>query len=854
MITSFPPQRIKHSAKDNTWREQSLDYMCAQADLQYTQNYQRMFENYAFHNNVIDQTDLQKYCDPMGIDVGTGKDFIQMFNKTPNKVQILKGEELKRPWAYHVIDFSHNATNEIMREKNRHFREWFDFQLGSEIQTQKAKMEMQAQMQIEGVPRNQAQRQYEQIMQQLAAKEQEILNPQQIEQKFKNYRTAKEKLMAKLMRVRSHELKIKHLKNEAFFDAIVAGVEAAMVSVVNGESVVEVLNPLGLAYHKSPEVEFIQDGDYVVYKREMSLGQIYDLYSTELEDQDLEDLENQLSQVYGIDTKMYSKDGRSASHWEHLNYNARMGGSANIPHTGGYGQDTTTDSYQVVYTAYWKSWREVGFLSYTDEKGTPQLTIVNEEYPIPKEAKVEKIKQEYGKSKTKWTWTDEFGQYYEIMYEFIPQVWEGTRIGHGIHFNIRPYPYSRVSLYNPFRYKLPIFGVGYNTRNATIISPFDRMKPWAKLYLLLMSKWLKLIAQDKGMVTLLNVLMLDKDIDLDKTLQYATDVGFLPYNPLGNTETGIPSILQNMKAAEVLNLSNIQNIKHYADLLRFVEDQIGDAAGISKPREGQTASSTNVTDNRQDLIQSAVITEPLFSVHDLLWEDILNELVYLTQVQISESGGYYKRGILSDEEIAIIEIEGRDFDPCEMGAYIANNGNANMILDQVKANVQALIQNDKVNLSTFISLLSVEDISEMKAEIKDLEDSIAAREQQMQQMQLESAEKQVKMKIEREEDYQEHEKELQTQKDNAAYERELLKVYAATQATTGATVDEDNDGQPDFLEIQKVQHTIEKDRKKLAQDDKKLDLAEKKLKQDKEIKEKELAVKKIAAKRKPTSK
>ena len=852
MINSFPPQRIKYSAKDKTWRENSLDYMCAQADIQYTQNYQRMYDNYAFHNNKIDQTDLQKYCDPMNLDVGTGRDFIQCFNKTPNKIQILKGEELKRPWAYHIIDFSENATNEITREKNRSLREWFDFHIGAEIQTQKAKMELQAQSQLKGVPKQQAQRQYEQIMQQISARENEILNPQQIEQKFKNYRTVKEKLMAKLMRIRSHELKIKHLKNEAFFDATIAGVEAAMVSIVNGEAVVEVLNPLGLAYHKSPETEFIQDGDYVVYKREMSLGQIYDLYAMDMEDEDIDKLEQNLMNVYGIDTPMFSKDGRSASHWEHLNYNARMGGTATIPHEGGYGQDNTSESYSVVYTAFWKSYTELGFLSYQDENGKPQLTIVSEEYPVPKEAKAEKIKQDYGKSKTKWTWTDEFGQYYEIMYEFIPQVWEGTKIGTDIFLNIRPYPYAKVSLYNPFKCKLPIFGVPYNTRNASIIAPMDRMVPWQKLYLLLMAKFLKLIAQDKGMVTLLNVLMLDKDIDLDKTLQYAQDVGYLPFNPLGNAETGIPSLVTNIKAAEVLNLSNIQNIKHYADLLRFVEDQIGDAAGISKPREGQTSSNTNVTDNRQDLIQSAVITEPLFSIHDLLWQDILNELVYLTQVQISESGGMYKRGVLSDEEVAVIEIDGRDFDPCEMGAYVANNGNANMILDQVKANVQALIQNDKVNLSTFISMLSVEDIAELKSEVKDLEDSIAAREQQMQQMQLDSQEKQVKMKIEREEDYQAHEVELQSMKDTAAYDREELKVFGMM-ALGSKDADVDDNGTPDVLEIDKLRHTIEVNRKKLELDERKVKLSEDKLKQDKTIKEEELKIKRKQA-NKPTKK
>ncbi len=844
MLTNFPPQRIPFKSKDKEWRIQSVNYICSNADMQYTEDYKRMSENYSFHNNIIDQTELQKYCDPLGLDAGQGRDFIQGFNKTPNKIQILKGEELKRPWAYHIMDYSNNATNEVMREKNRHLREWFDVNIGNEIQIQKAKMEMLAQQQTQELPKNEIKKKYEEIMQQLAAREQEILNPQQIEAKFKSYRTVKEKLMAKLMKIKTHELKIKHLKNEAFFDAVVAGKEFVMVSMINGAPDVEILNTLGVAYHKGPEEEFTQNGEFITYKREMSLGEIYDRYGTNLNDDDLENLENRLSIVYGGNTKLFSRDAKSVTHFENLNTNNRFGGSANVSHSGGYGQDNSLNTYCTVYTCFWKSWREVGFLSFTDENGKPQMTIVSEEFTVPKEAKTIKVKQEFGPSKSIITWTDEItGLTYELIYEYIPQVWQGTRIDQEIFLDIKPYPYSRVSLYNPFKCKLPIFGTAYNTRNAPIVSYMDRMKPWAKLYLLLMSKLLKLIAQDKGVVVLLNLLMVDKDLDLDKTLQYATDAGYLAYNPMQNAETGLRGLVTNMKAAEALNLSNIQNIRHYTDLLRFTEDQIGDAAGISKPREGQTAGNSNVTDNRQDLIQSAVITEPIFAAHDLLWEDVLNELVYLSQIEIAESGGVSKRGILSDDEIAIIELDGTAFDPCELGAYVSNNGNANMILDQVKSNVQALIQNDKVNLSTFISLLSVEDIGEMKAEIKDLENNIAQREAQMQQSQLDSQEKQTKMMIEREEDAQNHDKEMHILDGEYSIEREQIRVTAAA-AIGVKDIDVDDNGVPDFLEMEKLRIDANYKTKTNSLEERKLRLEEKRQIDDKKLKEKEIETKK----------
>jgi len=813
IFNSLPPQRISFAAKNKQWRINCMDFLCTQANHHYLHDFKRMLDNYNLHNNIINQEEFQKYCDPLGLDAGQGKDFVQAFNKTHNKIQVLRGEELRRPWNFHVKDFSHNATNEVIREKQREYKNYFKTHIELEIQKQQAIIDIEAKLQAGKVNKTEAQRAYEQISQSLMAKEKEVLNPEEIERKFKSYKTSKEKLMSKLLRSKTGELAVKHKKNEAFFDLNVAGIEAVMTTIINGEPQIEILNPLGVAYHKSPEIQFFQDGDYVVYKREMSLGQILDLYGDDLSDRDLRDINERLTNIFGTNAKMMSADGESPSHWDQLN--RRRGHDyysiQSVPFTGGYGQGNTKNSFLVVYTGFWKSYTQVGFLSYTDDRGEKQSTIVPEEFPVPKEARKITLKGDFYNKKTKYVWVDEItGSTMELIWEFIPQVWEGTRIGQDKYLNIRPYPYSKMSLENPFRCKLPIFGTALNNRNSVITSTMDRMKPWQRLYLLVMTKWLKLIAQDKGIIQLLNLLMLDKDIGPEKTMQYAMDLGYLPYNPLSNTEAS--GIVQNMKVSESVNLSNIANIRYYTEILSFLEAQIGEAAGISKPREGQTGSNTNVGDNRQDLLQSAVITEPQFAVHDLIWEDILNELVYLTQRNIAEKGGQYSREILSDEEIAIIEMDGIDFVNSDLGVRVANNGAANTVLDQIKANAQALIQNDKINLSTLMELLSTEDLAECKMIVKDIEANIAAREEAMNNSNLENQRAIEKMRVEAREDEQLHEKELQEMKDAAALEREYVKAIGTATAATG-DIDTDDNTVPDVLEIERFKQEAEISRK-----------------------------------------
>lgn len=739
-------------------------------------------------NNQLDQEDYQKFCDPLGLDVGQGKDYVQAFNQMHNKINVLAGEESKMPWSFGVIAHGTEAANEVTRRKEKEIKEYVSFQIQKELQLGQTKIQQQVAMSLQGLPPEEAEAQYQQKVEELTQQEQELLNPEQIINKYRNFRLNEEKLFHKLLIHNRDRLRLKHLKNEGWIDALVAGIEAIEVTKLNGIENVELLNPLGLAFHKSPESEFIEDGDWWVYKQEMSIGDIIDNYGDLMAKDDLEDLEENLKAsfagVYGLDAKSYSEDGYSPSHWEHINRTNKVFGTSNILHSGKYGQSMANYArYLPVYRCYWKSQREVGFLTFTDEYGQEQMDIVDELFDVPKNAnKVTEKDPINNIVKTFYTWQDENGTPFSLEWKWIPQLWSGIRIRFNIYVDINPVAWHQVDINNPWNFKGPIFGAPFSAKNAPITSIFDRGVPWQKLYLQTMSKFIKLLSLDRGKIHTLNMLWMDKEIGTPLTLRYMMDMGFIPINPASNAE--LTQVMGNtMKMAEVIDMSNSQQIAQYINILNFLEQQIGISMGVPPEREARTSAGSNVTDNQQDLIQSAHITQPVLALHNLIWENVLNALLKLTKERVKTDRNKSFRFILSDEEIATLQVDPENVDLYDLGVYCAQNEKAREVLRTTQQLAQALLQNDKVNLSTLITMLETEDLADLKSQVKDMEQELAQREQILQQQQLESQEKQQQKELDWREDEQAHQVELQAMKDETAITVAQIQAQSKLDAT-----------------------------------------------------------------------
>lgn len=354
--------------------------------------------------------------------------------------------------------------------------------------------------------------------------------------------------------------------------------------------------------------------------------------------------------------------------------------------------------------------------------------------------------------------------------------------------------------------------------NATPISPMDRMKPFQYLYFIVMHKLKKLLAQDKGRVFHFDTSMVDPKLGLDKTLYYLTNLNIDFYNPLQNANE--PGWSQRGKISGSTDMSVADQVVNYINILAAIDQQISEVSGVNPQREGNIAANEAVTNAQANVQMSAVSTAVYFEAHDKLWEHILNSLLSVAQTCFKHSS-ITKQFILDDLSIATLDFTPDSLSNSSFGVFVTSSPKEFETFNSLKGLAQALIQTDKAKFSDIIAMLQASSTEELKREILKSEKNSQEAEQQQYQVQKEMQQADQAFQFE----YQARELDTKVQ------------VAEIQSFARQANQDINNDNIPDQLEIEELRANI-------ALKSRKLDLDEKKLKQEKELREKEIAAKK----------
>lgn len=497
---------------------------------------------------------------------------------------------------------------------------------------------------------------------------------------------------------------------------------------------------------------------------------------------------------------------------------------------GSYSRPDTND--WLVQHVEWRSQKRVGFLTFTNEFGDEETTIVSEDFQVPKEAVKETVTKDFGRKCIYYNWDDEQSQMsYKLEWGWIPEIWTGTRIGHDIFCMIGPKPHQFRSMDNPYDVKLGYHGVIYNAMNATPVSLMDRMKPFQYLYFIVMHKLKRLIAQDQGKVFHFDVTMVDPKLGLDKTLYYLKEMNIDFFNPLQNAEQ--PGQSQRGKVSHTSDMSNMQNILQYVNLLGALDQQISDVAGITRQREGQVTPTEAVTNAQSNIQMSAVLTEIYFQAHSKLWESILMSLLQSAQVAWREKS-VIKQYILDDMSLATLQMSPGELDNADIGVFLADSAKENELFAALKSISDGLLNTNRATFSDLITLYTASSAEELKRDIRSSEEQAQQREQQSQQAQAQAQDEALQ---------KEHAFELEKQA--RQHEHEVL-IAEIKSFDFNKDQDINNDNIPDQLEVAKLQFDAGLKKRKL-------DLEERRLEADQEKAREELKIKRKVAS-KPTSK
>lgn len=788
-------QRIsstKKNAKNKAWYKEQANMIDVEDGDDYygygdVSETSRMKVNYDLFNNILDLSDFEYVCKPFGAEAGELP--AKMVNRdiVSAKIKSVLGMEMKRPFSYKVVATNPEATS---RREKAQFEKMKEFVIGEIMTPIKQEIELKYQQQTQG--QELTPEQIDQIKQNIE-QETKAQTPEEVKNYMeRDYQDPSEIMSHQLLQYLTQKCELKRKFNDALKHGLLSAKGVMYVGILNGEPEAWNVNSLRFRCDKSPDSPFVEDGEWASATYPMVPSEIIKYFGDQLSQKEIDSIYASWSghRGYVEEQDLFSLNESQND----FNDNATI---------------------RVVHCV-WKSLRKIGFLTYYDENGTEQMMFVDEKYQLNIDA---------GDKKIDWEW--------------IPEVYETWKIkaADPIYVHMRPIPGQFKDLNNLYHCKLPYYGVIYDNMNSQETSLMDRLKVYQYYYNIVMYRLELLLASDKGKKVLMNINMIPDSagIDIEKWQYFMESTPYMWYDPNeeGKTYADANSV------AKVLDLSLISDIQKYIEIAEYLRQQCGRSVGITDQVEGQIAPREAVANTQQSLAQTSNLLEPYFNMHDHLKKNVLQALIEMAKIAYADEPNKKLPYVLDDMSINILELDMGLLDNSTLGLFVADSGQAQDVLDNLKQLVHAAMQNQKVELSDVVSTLKKDNLADAEAGLKAAEQERFEREQasQQQTIQAQAAEEEKKRARAREE--HEEEKELIILK-----EEERRKTVVAQSALVGASfnpdADADNDGKNDFVEIaqkgvennmkvneqqlnrEKFEHQKQVDKKKLEQNDQKL--------------------------------
>ena len=745
----FPQQKLPLSKKNEKWQHDCVNYIIGEGNIvsggQTHTAHGEMQTYYNLYNSIFDEKDFKKITNPFKVEEGfpaTPQDF----NIIRPKIDLLIGEETKRPLNFRVVRTSQEATSELM-----------------ETQKQLLMQYMQAAVMAQMGPEEQ-----QQFQEQL--QNGEIMPPEQIAKYMdKDYKDVVENTAYHTLTYLREKLGIDNEFIKGWKDALISGQEVYYVGVLNAEPYMERVNPMYFSYDKSPDLEFIEDGAWCCRKMRLPITEVYDRYYDKLTEKDLIKLEELINAVPANNLGEHGirDDFRGIQLHFHDNpiYDEKGNHNVNVWH------------------CCWKSFKKINYVTTQDEQGQMQVDIVDETYqPTGNEISIEP--------------------------DWVIEVWEGYRCSNDLYFGIQPIEYQHVSIDNPNSQKLPYCGAVYSNTNSRPRSLVSILKPLQYMYIVLWYRLELAIARDKGKVVNMDVTQIPKSmgITVDKWMHYLSSVGvnFInPYDTQWNVpgrEGGKPAQFNQITALD-LTMSNV--IAEYIQLMDKIEQLAGTISGITEQRQGAISTSELVGNVERSVTQSSHITEPLFWVHAQVKRHVLNMLLNTAKGAWQATGKDKLQYIFDNGERAFLNVT-QKFYYEDMDVFVSDTSKDLENIQKLQQLIQPAMQNG-ASLLEAAEILTNDNFNIIKQKLKDMQTRQEQQAQQQQQAQAEQEQKIQEMQNQAKEQelmLQEAQMDLtryQIDQDNAT------KIAVAEISAYRGTEDKDANmnGIPDMMEIGK---------------------------------------------------
>lgn len=741
--TSFPQQKLALNKKNKKWQEDCVNYIIGEGNIisggQDLTYYGELQTYYDLYNSIFNEKDFKRITNPFKVDDGfpaTPQDF----NIIRPKIDLLIGEETKRPMNFRVVRTSQEATSELQEKEKEMLMQYLQAKLMSGMSPEEQ----------------------QQFQQQLDSGE--VMPPEDIAKYMdKDYKDIIENTAYHTITYLREKLDMDHEFIKGWKDGLIGGREVYYVGVLNAEPYMERVNPMEFSYDRTPDLEFIEDGAWCCRKMRLPVTEIYDRYYDKLTEKDLNKLEEMINAV----------PARNLGEHDPVDRGIQLRFYDN-PAFDGAAKHTVN-----VWHVCWKSFKKIFYVTTTDENGQLQVDIVDENYK-------------------------EVGTEVSIEPDWIVEVWEGYRAGNDLYFGIQPIEYQHVSIDNPNSQKLPYVGAVYSATNSKPRSLVSILKPLQYMYITLWYRLELALARDKGKVILMDATQIPKSMGItpERWMHYLSSVGVAFVNPYeGNPSDPSGSRAAAFNQFQSVDLTQGQIIGEYIQLMDKIESLAGTISGITEQREGAVSASELVGNVERSVIQSSHITEPLFWVHNQVKRHVLNALLNTAKGAWEETGKTKLQYIFDNGERAFLDINPKFYYE-DMDVFVSDTSKDLENIQKLQQLIQPAMQNG-ASLLEAAEILTNDNFNILKQKLKDMQTRQEELAQQQQQAEQEQAQMLQQMQNEAKEQelmLQEAQMDLQRyqiDQDNAT------KIAVAQISAYRGTEDKDQDmnGIPDPIEL-----------------------------------------------------
>lgn len=747
--TDYLRLRVPESEKTKEWYQYQADRIIPAHLAGQIEDYDELDKLYRFMGNDFSllKDEIDYYCGSLE-DMGATEEELRGYNPIPGKLDVLEGEVLAKP----VVGSKPSLlTRKAMYTKTEEFKKEIEASVDQELSLLIESMKLEQQ----GLPPEQIQ----QMIQEMRTR----MLPQHLQKK--NFSAQGEITFGKILQSAIERQGVKDKKLETLKDLEIGARLFIYCGWKYGRPHLEVLNTKQVGFYKSPNEKRVEKGDYVFYRDKITVGDAIQEYGNHLSEADLEKL------VGDANFSTMFKDQYKQPIFSHLNYYSILAeqGGHKLSQDGNFQGNSTLKAAldRLVDRVHceFKAFEPVIFVSYKNEYGV-EITekVPSNTFVVPKNADRVEFTNKYFERSFKWMWVDEItGVEYSAESLWIPRRHEFTILESDILTLYRKVPFQPEYHENPFAdFELSYKGRIVFNRNTKWLSPVLRAMPYAFQYMVVKRLQDRLASQYVGHEVLIDLDQVPSyvgknheaetaDID-DPVLRndiIARKTGKRYYSG-SNTTTGmLPQSTRTVGAQHAVVDTSMQML-NLRELSRLLDEEVGMALGVPPGRQGIVTPGTNVSDNRQALVQHTLATQTIFHYLDQVWncaldEHMKNELTYI-QLHMDDNLGYSLESMLPDGSKEFLKVLPKDIEFMrDLGLSMYSNGKEQLYFDLMTQQVFSIAQNGGEGAETISSILKALVTSSTPEEVHDMI-AKASSEQQNRVAEMQKQEAELKQK------------------------------------------------------------------------------------------------------------